>query len=143
MSEQVIEKWDNGEIIPTIEMGGISPSYEQVIQITAIEMLRDLLAFGFESAKASDKYYNKHWKKIKESCEATSKRIGYLQLSGAQFGAALNLATRGLIHGWDGMIEDAKKQGLPQDRFIQTSRSFPQAPNKPQPRQKEMNESAL
>ena len=41
-----LRRWDAGEGVWSIEMGGIGPGYEQCIQITAAEILRYMIAEG-------------------------------------------------------------------------------------------------
>src|SRR4051812_39145710 len=41
-----IKKWDKGEILWSIEMGGLGPSYEQTIQIAVIEILRNAVSYN-------------------------------------------------------------------------------------------------
>lgn len=36
-----LRRWDSGDPIWTIEMGGMGPGYEQAIQVLAIEIVRD------------------------------------------------------------------------------------------------------
>lgn len=38
-----LEKWDSGESVWSVEMGGLGPEYEQCIHITAAELMRSLV----------------------------------------------------------------------------------------------------
>ena len=37
---ELVAAWDRGDLVPTIEMGGLGPGYEQAIQVLMIELLR-------------------------------------------------------------------------------------------------------
>lgn len=39
----VLAKWDAGEAIWSVQLGGIGPGYEQTIQVLIMELLRDNL----------------------------------------------------------------------------------------------------
>lgn len=42
--DEVLSKWDDGKSVVSIEMGGIGPSYEQAIQIIAMELIRCIIS---------------------------------------------------------------------------------------------------
>src|SRR5271166_5092790 len=42
-AKEQLRRWDNGDSIWSIEMGGFGPGYEQALQICAIEIVRDNL----------------------------------------------------------------------------------------------------
>jgi hypothetical protein len=123
-AREQLRRWDAGEPIWTVEMGGIGPGYEQAIQVLAIEIVRDNLdqplpADGDEAA----------WR---EFGMATAERIDVIGpdgkyscggFSGAQLGAARNLAARWLRIG-----PAAVHAEVPSDRHIQASRFWPHAP---------------
>ncbi|HET8636014.1 MAG TPA: hypothetical protein VFL96_04110 [Acidobacteriaceae bacterium] len=121
-SEQAIAAWDAGDPVWTVEMGGIGPGYEQAIQIMGFEFLRWML-----SAPPKDGWDNLEgdaWREYRDACEAacsdTVKQIGP---SGAQFGAAMNLASVFAKQGY--------AKGLTMvdaDRHILVSKSFPALP---------------
>jgi hypothetical protein len=114
-ARDVIAAWDNGDVIPTVEMGGIGPGYEQCIQIAAIEILRDNLDSPLPDPAANDT-------DAEEWGNATLKRIDPQigGLTGAQWGAAKTLAYRALRDGWDKMVASA-----PTDRKICISKAWP------------------
>ncbi|WP_428491632.1 hypothetical protein [Rhodopila sp.] len=92
LPQDVIDKWDAGKTVWSIEMGGFGPGYEQAIQVTAIEILRQMIA---ETADASC------WDKgggMRAYADTLHEKIGdklsSLGLSGAQFGAAVSIAAR-------------------------------------------------
>lgn len=118
-----LKRWDEGRICHTIEMGGLGPGYEQCIHVTCAEILRHMLEANYMPELWKDEAV---WKQVRDEIEAMSHKnptIKALGLSGAQWGAAMNVA----IHLYrDGpahvMQDDAVK-----DRHIQVSRDFPQS----------------
>lgn len=131
MSDQVtvndlLAAWDEGSTIWTLEMGGLGPSYEQAIQIAAVEFARAgriLLRTGDDQAD---------YKAFGVLCDAALKSfndsIG--GMSGAQYGAAKWLAWRWCFGGSPKALIDkwrAEKPDEP-DRVIQCSKFFPRAP---------------
>ncbi len=86
-----LAKWDDGGVVPSIEMGGLSPAYEQAIQMQAAEVLREMLAFEFDAELWDDP---DTWKADRNSIDNQIRsRNGLVEgLSGAQWCAALNLA---------------------------------------------------
>ena len=42
-NSELIIAWDNNDIISTISMGGISPGYEQAIQVGIFETIREVI----------------------------------------------------------------------------------------------------
>lgn len=116
-----LRRWDAGQTVWTIEMGGLGPGYEQCIHITCAEVLRHMLAKRYDHAKWSDKDV---WKRDREDIERMSfanETIKQLGLSGAQWGAALNVATHLYMHGPRALMADERVK----DRHIQVSRVFP------------------
>jgi hypothetical protein len=107
-----LAKWDSGKSIWSIEMGGLGPGYEQAIQVSAIEIVRDNLDRPLPKQLPSD------WG------EETLRRIDQpdnnLGLSGAQWGAAKTLAYHWLKEGPASIMKQVNK-----DRHIQVSKSWP------------------
>jgi hypothetical protein len=119
-AREQLRRWDAGDIIWTIEMGGLGPGYEQAIQILAIEIIRD------EIDKPLPTEHLEEWG------HPTVERIDYRLpdgtwscggFSGAQVGAARNLAYRWLRDGVAATLST-----VPQDRRIQCSKTWPHAP---------------
>lgn len=106
-----LRKWDEGLPVPSVEMGGIGPGYEQCIQVCTVEFVRAISEFPIIDP-------SKFW----TMAEQTEKRtaIQKLQITGAQFGAAANLAYRILRDGPEAAVESA-----PEDRRILVSKGFP------------------
>lgn len=119
-----LRRWDAGRSVWSIEMGGLGPGYEQAIQITAAEVLRHLLEQQYDSkAWESKDTWDRDLKQIREA-GFKNQRIDALGLSGAQWGAAVGLATSLYMHGPRGILKDSDVK----DRLIQVSRSFPSVP---------------
>lgn len=118
---ELLRKWDNGELIRTIEMGGLGPGYEQCIQILAVEMLRDLEAT--DTRQLSPEEYKDKLEKLTDLTVARLDKTYHF--SGAQVGAARSLAVRAYYMGWQSMLDEVKAQGVEQDRFISASKDFP------------------
>jgi len=55
-AQEALAKWDAGETLTSIEMGGIGPGYEQAIQIAIFEYIRrghpGLSGLGLSGAQA-------------------------------------------------------------------------------------------
>jgi len=105
-----LQRWDAGETVFTVEMGGLGPSYEQAIQVLVFELLRDL------AQKPLPKKPKPDWGN--STVTRIDKKMG--GYSGAMVGAAKSLAYRAIRDGWKKMLESA-----PQDRLIQVRRDFP------------------
>lgn len=118
---EMLEQWDAGQPIWTIELGGIGPGYEQAIQVAAVEMTRDnhraALPDGKEAANAE-------WDRL---CSATLRKHdeALCGMSGAQFGAAKWLAYQWCHNGGpERLIERAKEEKAD---TIMVSKAFPHA----------------
>ena len=127
--QEWVEAWERGQSVWSIEMGGLGPGYEQAIQITAFRIARHLLDASYTEADfAEDK-----WPETRERLYAID--VSDLGLSGAQFGAACNLALCVYRRGRDALSEDEVK-----DRRIQVSTRWPGATAHPAPATQEGNE---
>ena len=120
--EEWLRRWDSGKSVWSVSMGGIGPSYEQCIQITAAEMMRSLLASDIDLERfKSDKSYNRElWDSI-ESTENVKAVFDRLGLSGAQVGAAKNLAAIFYRKGPDVAMSDKAVK----DRTILVNKEVP------------------
>jgi hypothetical protein len=116
--KEALSMWDADETVFTVEMGGLGPGYEQALQICAFEIMREFVDEE-EAREPSDE-----WWKEKGSArrDAAVHRIDEnLGLSGAQVGAATNLAFCVLQRGYrEALRDDAVK-----DRLIQVNKTFP------------------
>lgn len=117
-----LDRWDANKGVWSIEMGGLGPGYEQAIQVTAAEILRHLLAENYSSVAWEN---SDEWKKDRDAIQKFSFEdpvIKSLGLSGAQWGAALSLATKFYM---DGPIKIMNTEEI-KDRHIQVNKNFPQ-----------------
>jgi hypothetical protein len=123
-AKEQLEKWDAGDSIWMVEMGGLGPGYEQAIQVLAMELVRDKLnqtlppigdpawgSWGDETVSRID--YRKP--------DGTYACGGF---SGAQVGAAKSLALHILRHGPAKAFSDEAGK----NRMIQVSRTWPNIP---------------
>lgn len=116
-----LKRWDDGKGVWSIEMGGLGPGYEQCIQIAAAETLRHLLDKQYDTDMWTD---TQQWSADRDSIEKyafANETVSKLGLSGAQWGASLNLATQLYQNGPRAVIKDERVK----DRKIQVSRNFP------------------
>ncbi len=116
-------RWDAGKTVWSIEMGGLGPGYEQCIHMTAAEILRFMLEKNYDSAFWED---SEIWKRDCDEIRGAifkNEVISSLGLSGAQYGAALNLASHIYMKGPRAMMSNPDIK----DRHIQVSKDFPGA----------------
>lgn len=120
----MLAAWDRGEIVATVEMGGLGPGYEQAIQMLTFEIVRDYV--GQEIPEPSTPEMEGFWPAFGEAAIARTDDAagGY---TGAMVGAAKQLAYNLLRKGWDQCRSEIEAQFGP-ERIIQVSRAFPQAP---------------
>ena len=120
----LLARWDAGRGVFSIDMGGMGPGYEQALQITVFEILRDLLTRKPDMAAWEDK---DAWTAERDLIDANvSPIVSSLGLSGAQWGAALSLAVAFYMRG------PRQCLGEKADRQIQVSNSFPHLAGKPE-----------
>ena len=126
--DKLLEAWDNGDIIWSIECGGLGPGYEQAIQVAAVEFAR--ACRGLDGMKNDDSKSTERFTKVcNEKLREIDKDLG--GLSGAQFGAARWIAWQWCFNGGPArLIERAKEQQKNgDDRTIQVSKHWPKSPN--------------
>lgn len=115
--EEALERWDAGESLFTIEMGGLGPGYEQALQITMMELLRGMHTADLPKLVSG----GLDLEKIQDVCDAiVREKCKGLGLSGAQVGAASNLAVKFLTMKWEDVLNL-----VPKDRHIQISKNWP------------------
>lgn len=117
-----LARWDSGQPIFTVEMGGLGPGYEQCIHIICFNLIRAFKDAPRELFDDSDASRKQIGKAMDEHLWADPE-ISKLGLSGAQAGAGKALAYRAIRDGWRAMLESAKAD-IP-DRLIQVSKGFP------------------
>ena len=114
----ILARWDRGDIIHTIEMGGLGPGYEQCIQIVAMEVLRICLQEGYDAKSWDNK---DDWANDRGKIEKLAHpHIDQLGLSGAQWGAGLNLGIGFYMRSPSDLLSQ-----VDDDRRIMASRHFP------------------
>lgn len=111
-----LAKWDSGESVMTVEMGGLGPGYEQCIHIIAFEIIR---AWGGKRDQILAIDSDKRWDALAKG--VPKEIMGRIGPSGAQVGAAVNLAWITIHRGWREAITDPEVK----DRLIQVSKDFP------------------
>jgi hypothetical protein len=112
-AKEALTKWDLGDPVFTVSMGGLGPGYEQCIHIIVFELLREYLDKPLLDTND------------REACSAwgdaiineLDKKYGF---SGAQVGAAKHLAVCFLRDGYRKTV-----RALPSDRLIQVAKYFP------------------
>ena len=82
--KQYLSQYDKGEEIEAVEMGGMGDGYEAAIQFLAIETMREL-----QDLPIIDNDFGLVIKLATETASNRTQQTGY---SGAQFGAAQNIA---------------------------------------------------
>lgn len=110
-AKQLLEEWDNFDLINTISVGGIGPGYEQAIHVACFEVLREII-----SRRIMEKEINLEGDTLKPAWD----RCEPLGLSGAQAGCATALARDIYYKGMDNIKAD-----LPLERKIIISKRFP------------------
>lgn len=120
---ELLRRWDAGESVWSIELGGIGPGYEQAIQVAAVEMARDGQNFKPTGDSEAD---GQEWRRICD--ESLRKHNESLGLSGAQYGAASWLAYQWCHNGGPADLmkrAETKFKESGEDRRIQISKAFP------------------
>ena len=110
-AREALEAWDAGELVSTLEMGGLGPGYEQAIHILAFELIRGNL----DKALPSPDDWPPDW-----GDDIVREVDKEYRFSGAQVGAAKQLAAKGLLYGWRATLDSA-----PVERRIIVSKKFP------------------
>jgi len=127
---ELLAKWDGGEIVWTIEMGGLGPGYEQALQIAMIENLRFMVNYPFDFAEydslreadedAADSMYEKY-RDARDYCVHFRPGASDMGLSGAQAGAAGSLSSRMARLGPAAVLKEVEEDR----RRIMISREWP------------------
>lgn len=114
--EDLLKRWDDGDTVHSVEMGGLGPGYEQAIQIAMFEILR----FSIDKKPDHTLWENpKEWSKWREKVYSLES-LDKLGLSGAQAGAALSLASSLYIRGPRKCLKE-----IPKERKILVSNYWP------------------
>ena len=118
-NEDVLAEWDRGDSVWSCELGGLGPGYEQRIQIMVFEFLRAMLADPYDYATEDADAWGAYVDKIEKE-PGPKSAIEKLRPSGAQFGAAMNIASVFAKNGYTKGMEV-----VPENRRIQVSKDFP------------------
>lgn len=128
-NEEALARWDLGEPIHVIEMGGLGPGYEQCIQIAVIELIRRFMNYKSvvpatrypvdERAKKRAAVLEDRFRKVLEEIDTAHD----LRLTMAQAAAAKSAAWNFLADGYKKAIEKIKVEAP--DRLIMVSRHWP------------------
>lgn len=116
-----VARWDAGDIIWTIDMGGMGPGYEQALQTAAVEMVRWFVKDKTDPAIFADE---EEYPKLRDRMDDELFNGGPLSgmgLSGAQVGAARNLACFMYRDGPESVMADDRVK----DRHIMISNKWP------------------
>lgn len=112
-----LARWDRGESVFTVEMGGLGPGYEQVIHIMAFEIIRK---WGARKDDILELPTDERFDALAGAVSSEiMQKIG--GPSGAQMGAAVSLAWITIDRGWREAIKDPAVK----DRLIQVQKGFP------------------
>lgn len=121
-AREQVRRWDAGETIWSIDMGGMGPGYEQAIQVLAVEITRD----NFDKIPTEAE-----WREFGDStitrvdAQGPDGKYSCGGFSGAQVGAAKWLAYQWLKDGPRTLHQNKKYE----DRHIQVSNFWPKAPS--------------
>lgn len=118
-----LRRWDRGDSVWSISMGGFGPGYEQALQIAAAEVLRIFLDKKYDHTLWVTKDTEANtWKRDRDEFEKIAMPVlDKIGLSGAQWGAACSLAAKLYMLGPIAIMADESIQ----DRHIQISKNFP------------------
>lgn len=109
---EAVERFDDGETVFTVEMGGLGPGYEQAIQALVFEILRrhEEVPVDEDGTVPSD------W--ARDTVQDADRELDLGGVTGAMAGAARHLAARYIRNGYRRTIDAA-----PDDRVIQVRRT--------------------
>jgi hypothetical protein len=109
--QELLARWDAGETIWSIEIGGLGPGYEQAIQVLMVELVRDLKDQPLPTDETFSTWGDATVSRINKDCRG---------FSGAQVGAAKQIAYKFLKLG-----PAAALSTVPSDRKILVSNHWP------------------
>jgi len=125
--KDLLDTWDSGSTIWSVEMGGIGPGYEQAIQVLMVELCR-AAAEKPRLPEETDAGYIARFEIMRD--EVVYRDDGTLGgLSGAQVGAASHLAFKFVTLGPSAALAQFDAQcPNDKDRKIQVSKDWPMVP---------------
>lgn len=110
--KDALADWDKGVPVQTISMGGMGDGYEAAIHTCVFDMIR-----GLEGKELPSTDDQELLRTTLTDCIDHSADYGY---SGAQVGAATQVAYKALTEGWADMIKS-----IPEDRLIEVTNPDP------------------
>ncbi len=119
---EMLDAWDDGETIWTVEMGGMGPGYEQAIAIGVVELCRkcqDMVIITIDDNEAAQ--YTEGFKKALHEVNDEHN----LGLSSAQAGAIKQVASRFLTDGPRKALLTVEEQCPGEDRVIMVDKRWP------------------
>lgn len=123
---EMLVEWDAGRTVWTVEMGGLGPGYEQAIQILAMECLRELVRVDFKWPEKVDKRASDKCRAILEPVVSKVNEWPGCGFSGAQVGAAMQIAAKFHRQGPVAALDSA-----PEDRRTMVCKTWPHEPATP------------
>jgi|SRR5271154_4567828 len=120
-ADEWLRRWDAGQSVHTIEMGGLGPGYEQCIQITTAELLRLMIAGKYDYLKWNT---GEQWGEDRKAIDDAAREVQAIKelgLSGAQFGAAMSLASALYMRGPVSVMTEKATRS----RHILAQKNFP------------------
>ena len=117
--DEWLRRWDAGESVWTIEMGGLGPGYEQALQMAVVEVVRHLV--GNPPTSGVDEQWWAATSRVLDDRVLRGPVVRPLGLSGAQWGAAVGLGINLYRQGPRVTMADPELV----DRHIQVQRDFP------------------
>ena len=99
-ARDALKRWDSGQSLFTVEMGGLGPGYEQAIQILVLEIVR---CFLNDPSLMDFEHFSRRADKIASELDKDNRMGGF---SGAQVGVAKTLAYHYLTKGWRTTLDE-------------------------------------
>ena len=124
---ELVQAWDSGDSVWSVEMGGLGPGYEQAIQVLILELVRDHKDAPLDRRAETDPEVGWAWGNRTVHRVNNWPGCGF---SGAQVGAAKSIAYKILRDGYEGFLSRARAD-VP-DRMIQVSRTWVGQPREAQ-----------
>lgn len=119
----MINEYDAGGTVWSIEMGGMGPGYEQAIQVGVIESCRAHAKYGLNHRRVPTPEYamNTYLSLLlDDAMKADPKWLD--GLSGAQAGAVMNIVANYLRKGYGACIDEWRQDKHLDERMIQVDR---------------------
>jgi hypothetical protein len=118
--EELLARWDDGNTVWSVALGGFGPGYEQAIQLAGFEVLRYLIDHKPDAERWADDD-GAPWNALRAGIDAAvGPIVEPLGLSGMQWGAALNI---GSVFYKQGPVAAIKM--VDSERRIQVCKNFP------------------